>query len=83
MKLYDAKTMVIETNGDQKIIHSFHTLSSGYIADVVKNSQCLRFLGEFRYFVTLILGIFIGKQTNTDFYATEDDVIRHSQSHVM
>ena len=66
--------MVIETNGEQKIIHSFHTLSSGYIADVVKNSQFLRFLGELRYFILLIAGLFVDKKRESQFYITEDDV---------
>ena len=73
-RLFNSKTMEIETNGKQKKIYSFHTLSSGYIADVVKNSEFQRFLGELRYLIMLIVGIFTNKNTATQFYITEHDV---------
>lgn len=73
-RLYISKTMEIETNGEYQLIHSYHTLSSGYIADVVKNSEFLRFLGELRYLILLVTEIFRNKTTSSELYLTSGDV---------
>ena len=48
-KFINTQTAIYQTNGPQPEIYSFHTYSSGFIADLVENSGWLRCLGGTRY----------------------------------
>jgi hypothetical protein len=56
-KFINAQTAIYQTNGSFPEIYSFHTYSSGFIADAVSNSRWLRCIGETRYTVGMITEI--------------------------